>query len=188
MKFDIQMFAADVGLLKFNIQRFAEAVRGKRIIYLYRRLSQQAKEAAWAVPSVTENSRSMSVDADTTITKDGSIRTPGTPEIEVNVTSIMMAGDKRVEEIDDASKNGEKFEIWEVNLDEPVSNSSGKFNGTYFQGYCTSFETTSNAEDFVEISITFGLEGVGARGESTVSTTQQEAASYVFTDTVQTGA
>lgn len=174
--------------MKFDIQMFAEAVRGKRIIYQYRRLSQQAEEAAWAVPSVTENSRSMSVDAETTVTKDGSIRTPGTPEIEVNVTSIMMAGDKRVEEIEDASKIGEKFEIWEVNLDDPTSGSEGKFNGTYFQGYCTSFEITSNAEDFVEIQLTFGLEGIGARGEVTVPAAQQEAANYVFTDTVQTGA
>lgn len=174
--------------MKFDIQMFAEAVRGKRIIYQYRRLSRQAEEAAWAVPSVTENSRSMSVDAETTVTKDGSIRTPGTPEIEVNVTSIMMAGDERVKEIEDASKTGEKFEIWEVNLDEPASGSEEKFNGTYFQGYCTSCDLTSNAEDFVEIQLTFGLEGIGARGEVTVPAAQQEAANYVFTDTVQTGA
>ena len=174
--------------MKFDIQMFAEAVRGKRIIYLYRLLSKQAEEAAWAVSSVTENSRSMSVDAETTITKDGSIRTPGTPEIEIEVNSIMMAGDVRAKEIDDASKNGEKFEIWEVNLDDPASGSEGKFNGTYFQGYCTSYDLTSNAEDFVEIKLTFGLEGVGARGEVTVPAAQQEAANYVFTDTVKTGA
>ncbi len=58
----------------------------------------------------------------------------------------------------------------------------------YFQGYLTELEKTSNAEDMVEVSLTFGINGSGARGNVTVSAEQQEIASYVFKDTKKTGA
>ena len=32
---------------KFDLQLFASAVPGKRIVYLFRRLSKQAEEGAW---------------------------------------------------------------------------------------------------------------------------------------------
>ena len=52
----------------------------------------------------------------------------------------------------------------------------------------TEFEKTSNAEDMVEISLTFGINGKGVKGDVTVTAEQQEAASYVFVDTPKTGA
>ena len=52
----------------------------------------------------------------------------------------------------------------------------------------TEFEKTSSAEDFVECSLTFGINGSGADGDVTVSVEQQEVAAYVFKDTQKTGA
>lgn len=103
---------------KFDLQLFASAVPGKRIVYLFRRLSKQAEEGAWNLAFVTENGRTLSVDADSTATKDGSIRTPGVPEQEVTVTCVLSKGDTRVDETEDAILDGEKFEIWEANLEE----------------------------------------------------------------------
>ena len=149
---------------KFDLQLFASAVPGKRIVYLFRRLSKQAEEGAWNLAFVTENGRTLSVDADSTATKDGSIRTPGVPEQEVTVTCVLSKGDTRVDETEDAILDGEKFEIWEANLEEAVTGSGNenKFKGIYFQGYGTEFEKNSNAEDMTEISLTFGLDGKGA--------------------------
>lgn len=59
--------------------------------------------------------------------------------------------------------NDELMEVWEANLAE-ASSGSNKFKGMYFQGYLTSFEKTSPADDFVELSLTFGLNGAGKRG------------------------
>lgn len=171
---------------KFDLQLFASAVPGKRIVYLFRRLSKQAEEGAWNLAFVTENGRTLSVDADSTATKDGSIRTPGVPEQEVTVTCVLSKGDTRVDETEDAILDGEKFEIWEANLEEAVTGSGNenKFKGIYFQGYGTEFEKNSNAEDMTEISLTFGLDGKGARGNVTVTANQQQQqAAYVFTDT-----
>lgn len=171
----------------YGLQLFAEAVAGKRIVYLYRIAKDAATKAAWQIAFATENGRTKSKDADATATKDGSIRTPGTAETEITATSILSKGDTNIDALEDAMDSDELIEIWEANLDEPASTGQNKFKGMYFQGYITEFEKTTNAEDNAEISLTFGVNGSGARGEVTVTAEQQEQAAYVFTDTtVQT--
>lgn len=171
---------------KFDLQLFAEAVQGKKIVYLYRILSDAATDDGTTLAFTTENSRTKSKDSDSTITKDGSIRTPGTAEVEITATSILAKGDELVDKLEDAMDNDSIIEIWEANLEEPAEAGENKFKGMYFQGYLTEIEKTSNAEDMVEVSLTFGINGVGARGDVTVSAAQQEVANYVFTDTERT--
>lgn len=176
----------------FNLQMFAasnEAVKGSRIIYLFRLLKDAATKDATAIAFVTENGRTKSRDADSTETKDGPIRTPGAMEQEISATSLLAKGDRLIESLEMAMDNGEIIEIWEANLDSPYEQDSEEvFDGRYFQGYLTEFEQTSNAEDFVECSLTFGINGKGAIGPVTVTKTQQEIAEYVFRDTTKTGA
>lgn len=160
----------------------AEAVQGSRIIYLYRLLEEQKTEDAFRLAFVTEDSISYSKDADSTITKDGAIRTPSAAEIEKPVTCILSKGDEDIAKLKNAMLNDKIVELWEANLDEPGTGSN-KFKGTYFQGYITEFEKSSNAEDMVEITMTIGVNGKGADGQVTVSADQQDDASYVFTDT-----
>ena len=219
--------------MKMNLQLFNEAVKGTKIIFLYRVKSKSAQKAGANIAFVTENGLSISKDADSTATKDGAIRTPGEAEIEVTSTSIFKKGDTVIEELKKAMLDDELLQIWRANLEDaadgtysltsdtevdpsktyytrsgsspdyvytavanPVKSSLSsyyeltvtKFKGTYYEGYLTSFEETSNAEDFVEYSLTFGINGKGADGDVTVTTDQQEAAAYVFTDTTQTGA
>ena len=168
-----------------DLQLFADAVRGKKIVYLYRLKKDAAKNAATALAFTTENGRTTSKDADT---KDGTIRTPGAAEVEITATSILAKGDTLIDSLEDAMINDELVEIWEANLDDPASSGSNKFKGKYFQGYVTEVEKTSNAEDMVEVSLTFGVNGTGQKGDVTVTTAQQEIAAYVFTDTTKTGA
>jgi TP901-1 family phage major tail protein len=175
---------------KFDLQMFAEAVQGKKIIYLYRLASEASSENAVMLAFTTENTRTKSKDADSTITKDGSIRTPGAAEVEISATSILAKGDTMINKLEDAMDSDELIEIWEANLEEPAAepNSENKFVGMYFQGYLTEFEKTSSAEDFVECSLTFGINGSGVRGNVSVSVEQQEMAVYVFADTNKTSA
>ena len=174
--------------MKFNLQMFAEAVQGKKIIYLYRILEEAATADGTALAFTTENERTKSKDADSTATKDGSIRTPGVAEVEITATSILSKGDTLVDKLESALDNDKAIEIWEVNLAEPGQTGANKFKGKYFQGYLTELGITSSAEDFTEVSLTFGINGNGADGEVTVSAEQQEQASYVFKDAVKTGA
>lgn len=170
-----------------NLQLFAEAVQGKKIIYLFRVLSKAATKTAAAMAFVTENERTKSKDADSTATKDGAIRTPGATETEITATAIMAAGDTMAEELEEAMDNDELIEIWEVNLAEKGTGGN-KFKGTYYQGYLTEFSLSSSAEEHAEYSTTFAVNGKGAKGECTVSAEQQEIAQYVFKDTEATGA
>ena len=173
---------------KFNLQMFADAVQGKKIVYLFRVLEQASTDSGTLLAFVTENGRTVSVDSDTTATKDGTIRTPGTPEIEITSTSILKKTDSFIDTLETAMLANKKIECWEANLDEPgTATNSGKFKGKYYQGYITELEKTSAAEDMVEISITYAAEGIGADGYVTVTAEQQEAASYVFADTPKTG-
>ena len=174
--------------MKFDIQMFSEAVQGKRLVYLYRILKEAATNSGVMLAFATENGRTKSKDGDTTVTKDGSIRTPGAVEQEITSTSLLAKGDEMVDKLEDAMDNDELIEIWEANLDEPAETGENKFKGRYFQGYLTELEKTSSAEDFVEVALTFGINGAGVKGDVTVSAEQQEMANYVFTDTEKTGA
>lgn len=173
-----------------NLQLFAakEAVKGKKIVYLFRPLKEAAAIDGTALAFTTENGITFSKDADTTATKDGTIRTPGEMEVEITATALLAKGDSLYDKLKSAMKNDELIEIWEANLEEPAEGGENKFKGAYYQGYLTSFEKTSNAEDFVEVSTTFSINGTGAEGNVTVTAAQQEIATYVFTDTQKTGA
>lgn len=177
----------------FNLQMFADgatAVSGKKLVYLYRILADAATTDGATLAFTTENSRTKSKDADSTETKDGTIRTPGAAEVEISATSLLAKGDTLIDMLEEAMDNDKIVEIWEANLEEPATGegNTNKFKGTYYQGYITEFEKTSNAEDFVECSLTFGINGAGVKGDVTVTAAQQELANYVFADTKKTGA
>ena len=170
---------------KIDLQLFGEVVSGKKLVYLYRILKDAATKAAVNLAFTTENSRTKSKDADSTETKDGAIRTPGATEVEITATSLLKVGDTLIDELEAAMDADDIIEIWEANLEEPTSTGVNPttFKGRYFQGYLTEFEKTSNAEDFVECSLTFGVNGNGVTGNVTVTAAQQAIAAYVFKDT-----
>jgi TP901-1 family phage major tail protein len=172
-----------------NLQLFAEAVQGKKIVYLFRIKDDAATKDGAILAFTTENGRTKSKDADSTMTKDGAVRTPGAAEVEISATTLLVKGDTMIDALEDALDGDKLIEIWEANLEEPATgaDATGKFAGMYFQGYLTEIEKTSNAEDNVEISLTFGVNGNGKRGQVTVSAEQQAMADYVFTDTQKTG-
>lgn len=175
-------------MYKFNLQMYAEAVHGKKLVYLYRILDEAATTDGAALAFTTENERTKSKDSDSTATKDGPVLTPGEVEQEITATSLLAVGDTLVDRLEDALDNNKIVEVWEANLAEPVGEGSNKFKGRYMQGYLTEVGIASSAEDYVEVSLTFGINGSGVKGDVTVSAEQQEIAAYVFADTAKTGA
>ena len=169
--------------MKFNLQLHAETVAGSKLIYLYRLLSKKATETGVTLAFTTENDRTTSKDADATATKDGTVRTPGIAEVEISATSLLEKGDTMAGVLEQAMLDDELIEIWEVNTAEPAEAADGTYKSRYFQGYLTEFDKSSNAEDMIAISLTFGVNGTGADGYATVTDAQLEIASYVFADT-----
>lgn len=162
-------------------------IKGKRIVYLYRILKDAASITACAIAFTTENSRTKSRDSDTVSTKDGVIRVPQEAEVEISTTALFSdENDEMIDKLEKALDEGEKVEIWEVNLDKQgTGENSAKYAAKYYQGYVTSFELSSNSEDHAEASLDFGIEGTGEDGFATVTVEQQEIAAYAFKDTVK---
>lgn len=159
------------------------AVTGKNLVYLYRLASEASSADATRIAFTTEDELSISSDADATATKDGSVRGASVAELEKTCTSLMSKDDPMLPKLKGAILNGSLIEVWEANLDKPVTGQTGKFAGTYYQAYLTEFTTSSPADGNVEVSMTFGINGKGADGNVTVDTSQQDDGQYTFVDT-----
>lgn len=168
---------------KLDLQLFAEVVAGKQIVYLFRANKNKTTEAGTTIAFTTENERTKSSDSDSTPTKDGAITAVSDPEVEITATALLAVGDEKIDSLEDALDNHDLMDIWEANLAEPVTGQTNKFKGRYFQGYVSELDISSNADDNAEVSLTFAINGKGVKGNVTVTTEQQEAAAYVFTDT-----
>ena len=83
---------------KLDLQMFAQPVSGKKIVYLFRVLESAATDDAVAMAFTTENSNTISKDADSTVTKDGTIRTPGGAEIEITATALLISPVRTIKE------------------------------------------------------------------------------------------
>lgn len=166
----------------------AEAVYGKDLILLFRILVKTAIPSATRLAFQTEHEVSETRDSDSLQTKDGVIVTPQALETEITCTSILAKNDQMVTAIRDAQRKGLTVEIWEIDLSQPSTGNTGgptdKYAATYYQGKVTEWTKNPTAEDALEISLTFAINGEGQDGEATVDATQLKAAQYVFTDTV----
>lgn len=165
-----------------------EAVKGSSLIYLYRIYSEQATADGVRIALTTEDEISISKDADATATKDGSVRGSGVAEIEKTCSSLMGATDEMIGKLKTAMLNDGLIEIWEANLDKPVSGGTNQFSGTYYQGYISDMSISAPADGNVTVDLTFGINGKGAAGNVTVPTSQQDSDLYEFVDTPRTGA
>jgi TP901-1 family phage major tail protein len=163
-------------------------VKGDRIIYLYRILSEASTSDATGIAFTTENSKSISRDSDSVSTKDGTIRVPKNSETEIKTTAIFSSeGKAMIDKLKEAVKKGTMVEVWEVNLDVKGTETAdlNKYASTYFHAYVTSFELTSNSEDHAEASLDFAVDGDGVDGYATVSDSQQTVAALAFKDTAK---
>lgn len=106
-----------------------------------------------------------------------------------SATSILAKGDPRAKELKNAMKKREIIEIWEIDKAEKAPDSDtenkGKYEGTYYQGYVTSYGTKSNSEDALELELEFAINGEGQDGYCTLSAEQEEVVQYVFKDTTK---
>lgn len=158
-------------------------VAGKNLVYLYRLASEASTADGVRIAFTTEDELSISSDSDSTATKDGAVRGASVAELEKTATSLMGSDDPMIPKLKSAILNGSLIELWEANLDKPVTGQTNKFEGTYYQAYLSDFTVSSPADGNVEVSLTFGINGKGADGNVTVSTSQQDDGQYTFVDT-----
>lgn len=163
----------------------AEAVQGIDVILLFRLLKDQGTDSGTKLAFQTEHEVSETRDSDSLATKDGAIITPQALETEITCTSILAKDDEMVTMLRDAQRKGETVEIWEIDRSQVgTATNANKYKATYYQGKVTEWTKSPSAEDALEISLTFSIQGEGQDGYATLTADQQTVVQYAFTDTV----
>ncbi|EGP5640375.1 phage major tail protein, TP901-1 family [Enterococcus faecium] len=163
-----------------------EALKGIDVILLYRLLKKETQEAAWKMAFQTEHENGLSRDSDSTVTKDGNVQTLSPVEYDFSATSIVAKGDTHVDEMKQALLNGDIIEIWEINkAEQGTDDNANKYKATCYQGYVSEFTPSATAEDSVELSLSFAINGIGQDGYATLTESQAEVVQYTFKDTVK---
>ena len=82
--------------------------------------------------------------------------------------------------------NGDIIEIWEINkAEQGTDDNANKYKATYYQAYVSEFTPSAAAEDNVELSLSFAVNGVGQDGYATLTEDQAAVVQYTFKDTVK---
>lgn len=160
-----------------------QAVNGIDVIWAMRIIEEEQTEHATVLAFQTEGDFTESRDADSKITKSMTLRTPGKLETEGSMTAIWRRGDEAEAKFKLALRKGKKIGFWMIDSLYKDPENPDKFKAEYFEGFLTERGLTFSAEDFVEISYSFGLEGEGQEGFATLTKEQQEVVQYVFKDT-----
>jgi|SRR5699024_1835721 len=158
-------------------------LQGKNKILLFR-LLKDAEEDAAKLSFQTDHTFELTRDADSVVTKDGTIVKIGELEGEVSGIEAVQAKDDPVAEmLQDAMLDAEKLEVWEVSVDEDLKEDD-KYPAMYAQGYLTSWSSENPAEDESTYSGDYMIELTPQFGMATLTEEQEEAVQYAFKDTV----
>lgn len=160
-----------------------QAVNGIDVIWAMRVIEEEQSENATVLAFQTEGDFNETRDADSKITKSMTLRSPGKLETEGSMTAIWRRGDEAEAKFKKALRKGKKIGFWMIDALNKHASEENKFLSEYFEGYLTERGLTFSAEDFVEISYSFGLEGEGQEGYATLTAEQQAVVQYVFKDT-----
>ena len=157
--------------------------RGANRIMLLRPFSMRSEVEAGRMAFQVSHEKTMSREAESTITKDGNINSLSELEVEYSLETLLAHNDIVREKIQEAFLNGELIELWDIDKTEPTAVGGNQFPAIYLQGYITEWNESAGAEDSVEISMSIAINGSGVRGHATLTDDQASAVQYVFADT-----
>lgn len=164
----------------------ANLIQGKDLLLFFRREKDHVTEDGAKLRFQTEHSITMEKESEATVTKDGIINTISDGENVIEIVSLAYRDDKATletwEELRNWFEDNEKVEVWEVDITSAVGGASDRYRTTYYQGYFSSFELSATAEEAVELSYTYVIDGNGVRGNDTLTEEQQSAISSMLYD------
>lgn len=159
-----------------------DAIKGKKIILLWRLLSEATTKKGAKLTFQTEHSVEQSKDSETTITKDGPITTSKGMEEEIPFNFIAAREDAVIDMLKGAMRSDEVLELWEVDTSKADASGDNKYPAIYRQGMITELNKSANAEDLVEYEGTFKTNGLSQTGLVTLTPEQAEIVQYKFRD------
>lgn len=137
----------------------------------------------------TEHTWSGSNDTTTTVTKDGTKNSIGTPSWTLSL-SVLASDDETLQILEKAFNNSEVVEFWSVNFGRPETTSlnNTSYLTKYARGYVTSFEDAESAEENGTITVEVTIDAIPQEGYANVPKTDVAALQYAFTNLDALGA
>ncbi|MEX2805038.1 phage major tail protein, TP901-1 family [Streptococcus sp. H31] len=158
----------------------AEVISGKNLILFFRKYDNRATEDASKLRFQTEHSISLENETEGTITKDGNINTISDGENTISITSLAYIDDTETietwRELRKYFKQKALVEVWQI---DTASATGDQYDAEYYQGYFSSFELSAPADDKVELSFEFAINGNGAEGTDVLTDEQKQAVAAV---------
>lgn len=153
---------------------------GKNKILMFRKLGDKTAAAKLALQ--IEHSWNYERSTDVKKTKDGAVASDGGLEVSLSIEAVSSV-DPVNKMLKDSVINGDKLEVWEIDLAGQKSGS--KYPALYAQGKLSSWEVPANVEDLETISTEMTIDGKPVEGFATLTAEQEAAIQYVFADTTQ---
>lgn len=163
----------------------ANPAYGKNRILMFRLYKDRNKEGATKLALQTKHEWKYEAKSDSTETKDGSINSPATPTVTLDIEAISS-----LDELNTMLKNAvvqsEMLEVWDINYGDKKS--EGKYGATYARGYMTSWDVPSEVGKLDELKTSMNIDQIPQDGEATVTADQEKAIQYAFEDTAAVAA
>nr|UVX46349.1 MAG: tail tube protein [Bacteriophage sp.] len=167
-----------------------KVLEGMDVIALARKHSDQAKVSGQVIPWQTSLSFDLSVDSDSTVTKDGNVATRSSASTDLEVEFLNNTA-AIADVMYDSLFDGELLDFWI--LYRKRKNSAGKYYAWYMQVTVQEDSSDNDPDDHSTRDVTFSVNGTPKRGWTTLDDETQEQVDYVFlgvgkvTDTDKTG-
>lgn len=154
---------------------------GDNRILMFRLYDERATAGAVKLALQTQHDWKYDAKSDSTSTKDGTVNSPATASVTLDIEAVSSLDDVN-KMLDDAALNSKKLEVWDVNLADKDS-SSDKYAAKYAQGYLQSWEIPAEAGKLVTVKTTMNIDQKPQDGQVTLSDDQLAEIQYAFADT-----
>lgn len=156
-----------------------EAKLGKNKILAFRKLSRSGTDQGAKLAFQTEHTLNYERNNESTATKDGAVIVPGGLVATLEIQAV-ASNDPLNIMLMESVINGEKLEIWEIDLTEETE--EGVYPALYMRGNLRSWSVPAPTEGPVELSTSADIDGVPQEGTVEFTAEQLEEIQYAFRD------
>ena len=158
-----------------------EAKLGKNKILAFRKLSEANSKTGAKLAFQIEHTLSYERNNESTATKDGAVINPGGLVAKMDINAL-ASNDPVNNMLMESVINGEKLEIWEIDLTAPVGEVGNEYNALYMRGNLSSWSVPAPTEGPVQITTSASIDGTPQNGTVTFTAEELDEIQYAFRD------
>lgn len=158
-----------------------EAKLGKNKILAFRKLSEANSKTGAKLAFQIEHTLSYERNNESTATKDGAVINPGGLVAKMDINAL-ASNDPVNNMLMESVINGEKLEIWEIDLTAPVGEEGNEYNALYMRGNLSSWSVPAPTEGPVQITTSASIDGTPQNGTVTFTAEELDEIQYAFRD------